>query len=186
MKLDNTQKAAMHYGIAERGKMYCLEGNYKEALRHYREAIQMTVREGSPDVFFQHYTQCVMESLELSGAHDEVINYCDKALGFLENKEDSAGIVNKTRAVTMEKKAVQHLLKGEREEATPLLKQAQELVGRRTQPLTDDLLNWTQRGYSITPQQIRQAQKRHNYFVVRKETVNPSIAVDLPKAVSPF
>ena len=30
-----------HYGVAERGKMFYLEGNHKEALRHFQEAIQM-------------------------------------------------------------------------------------------------------------------------------------------------
>jgi tetratricopeptide (TPR) repeat protein len=37
-----TNKYKLHLGIAEKGKMYAVEGNHKEALRHYKEAIKMT------------------------------------------------------------------------------------------------------------------------------------------------
>ncbi len=184
--MEPNQKIAVHFGIAERGKMYSLEGNHKEALRHYREAIQMTVRQEDSDIFFQHYTQCVMESLELSGANEEVISYCEKARAFLEEKESESLILKRNIASLLEKQAIQHLLRDERDDAVELLKEAQGIVGRRSNPLTDDLLNWAQRGYHIKETQIRQAQNRHKYFVVRKETVNPAIAVDLPKSVSPF
>ena len=174
MKPDEKQKAAVHYGIAERGKMHSLEGNHKEALRHYREALQMTKRDGSSDVFFQHYTQCVMESLERSGAHDEVISYCEKARDFLEGQEVITPHIKKSIATLMERQAVQHLYREEREDAVDLLKGVQQLVGRRSLPLSDDLLNWAQRGYQINKQQIEGVQKRHKYFVVRKENVNPT------------
>lgn len=185
MATTQATKEAFHFGVAERGKMYCLEGNQKEALRHYREAIQMSVREGSSDVFFQHYTQCVMESLELLGNHDEVISYCEKALDFLYNKNDESDLITKSIAAILEKQAIQHLFKEERDQAVELLKEAQQLVGRGTQPLTADLLNWVQRGYQISNKQIKEAQKRHNYFVVRKGNVRPEIAIDLPDGIGP-
>ncbi|HAA16838.1 MAG TPA: peptidylprolyl isomerase [Cytophagales bacterium] len=180
------KKEALHLGIAERGKLYALEGNHAEALRHYREAIRLTVQHKSPEIFFQHYTQCVMESLELSGAHQEVINYCEKARSFFEEQSDTTTYAKRSHAAVLEKQAVQHVYQGENGEALPLLKEAQALVGRGTQKLTDDLLNWVQRGYQISNQQLQQAQERHQYFIVRKDKVNPDIAIDLPKQMNPL
>jgi tetratricopeptide (TPR) repeat protein len=175
----------LHLGIAEKGKLYSLEGNYKEALRHYREAIRLVQNGKDNDLFFQHYSQCVMEALELSGAYDEVINYCEKFLSFLDEKESSE-FVTRHKAHILEKLAVQHLLKGEKEEALECLREAQSLVKKGVQPLTDDLLNWTQRNYQITKKQIQDAQKKYNYFIVRKDKVNPEYAIEIPEMMKQF
>jgi tetratricopeptide (TPR) repeat protein len=176
---------ALHFGIAERGKMYQLEGNYKEALRHYREAIRMTQGQENGEIFFQHYSQCVMEALELSGAQGEVVDYCDRFLDFLEAKEQT-DLVKKHRAIILEKQGIQQLLKGEIKEAGVLLKEAQQIVGKGSQPLTDELLNWALRGYQISKKQVQDLQKKHLYFIVRKDKVNPSLAIDLPEGVAAF
>ncbi len=179
-----------HFGVAERGKMYSLEGNYKEALRHYREAIRMSHRDADSEIFFQHYSQCVMEALELSGAHDEVIAYCDTFLDFLDEKLDennsNAPLLTKYYATILERQAIQFLLKNEKSEAIELLKLAQQKAGRGKQPITDDLLNWALRGYVISKKQINDLQRKHQYFIVRKETIQPAIAVELPQGFSPF
>lgn len=180
------KQASLHLGIAERGKMYALEGNHKEALRYYRESLNMAIKQQAPELFAQHYTQCIMESLELSGAYDEVISYCERAEDFLSVKPETEEHVRRMRAQVLEKCGVQLVLKGASKEAAEVFRRAQELSGRGKQPLTDDLLNWTQRGYVISVQQLRQAQQKHKYFTVRKETVRPEMAVELPPAVSPF
>ena len=77
----------LHYRIAEKGKMHALDKNHKEALRHYREAMRLTQKQADSEVFFQHYGQCVMESLELSGAYDEVISFCENYRSFLKEKD---------------------------------------------------------------------------------------------------
>ena len=177
---------ALHLGIAEQGKILALDGNHKEALRHYREAIRLTVQHKSPDVFFQHYTQCVMESLELSGAHGEVIDYCKKMQDFLAKQDATNPMVNQGIASALEKEAIQHLLRQEPTEALPLLQQAQKRGGRGKLPLADQLLNWVQRGYTVDPRQVKDAQKRHQYFIVRRDKVDPARAITLPKAVSPL
>ncbi len=180
------QNKFMHLGIVENGKIYSLKGEHTEALRHYREGIRMCTQENAPEVFFQHYTQCVMESLELSGAHDEVISYCDKAIALLEGSIDKADFVKKNYVVALEKKAVQYLLKEDKAEATALFKKAQETIGRGKQPLTDELLNWLQRGYTVSKQQILTTQKKHKYFTVTKENLKPEMAIELPKVVLPI
>ncbi|MEY4926529.1 MAG: hypothetical protein RI894_965 [Bacteroidota bacterium] len=170
--------------------MYSLEGNFKEALRHYREAIRMSHRDADSEIFFQHYSQCVMEALELSGAHDEVIAYCDTFLDFLAEKldENSAdtSLLTKYYAAVLERQAIQFLLQGEKEDAIDTLKLAQQKVGRGKQPITDDLLNWALRGYTISKKQVTDLQRKHQYFIVRKDTVQPAIAVELPQGFSPF
>jgi hypothetical protein len=115
-----------------------------------------------------------------------VITYCERFIDFLAEKEDQSPLVKKHHAVILEKQAIQYMLKEELPEALPLLKEAQALAGRGGQPLTDDLLNWVVRGYKMTKKQIMDLQKKHNYFIVRKDKVRPEIAMDLPEALKQF
>ena len=183
--MTQSKTAALHLGIAERGKLHALEGHHSEALRHYREALRMSQQDPSSHIFFQHYTQCVMESLELSGAHAEVISYCEKVCAHFAEHPTDHPQGRRQHAAMLERWAIQLIRQGESAESRSLLEEAQQLVGRGTHPLTDALLNWVQRGYAISPQQLQQAQERHQYFVVRRELVNPKIAVELPEAVGP-
>ncbi|MGG8497438.1 hypothetical protein ACQY1Q_13575 [Tenacibaculum sp. TC6] len=175
----------LHYRIAERGKMHALDKNYTEALRHYKEALKLTQKQQDSELFFQHYSQCVMESLELSGAHDQVISFCENYRSFLEEKQQDV-LVRKHKAFVSERQAIQHILKGEQEEAKTLLLEVQKDLGKGKQPITDELLNWLLRGYQVNANQLKRLQQKHNYFIVRKESVNPKIAMDLPEGVSPF
>lgn len=175
----------LHYRIAEKGKMYALEKNYKEALRHYREAMRLTQQENENELFYQYYSQCVMESLELSGAYDQVISFCENYRTFLEDKEEDV-LVKKHKAFIGERQAIQHVLKGEFTEAKLLLISIQKDLGRGKQPLTDELLNWLHKGYTVQHEQLRRLQNKYDYFIVRKESVHPEIAMDLPEGISPF
>jgi len=175
----------LHYRIAERGKMYALDKNYTEALRHYKEALKLTQKQQDSELFFQHYSQCVMESLELSGAHDQVISFCENYRTFLDEKEQDV-LVRKHKAFVSERQAIQHILRGEQDEAKGLLLEVQKDLGKGKQPITDELLNWLLRGYQVNASQLKRLQQKHNYFIVRKESVNPKIAMDLPEGVSPF
>lgn len=169
-----------HYRIVEQGKVHALNRNYSEALRHYREGIRMCQKEPGADLFFQHYSQCAMETLELSGAYKEVIDFCQKTRQFLEDKQLESVYVKKYRASLFEREAIQHLFLGDKNEATVCFKAVQTLVGSQDFPLTGQLLNWLQRGYTIGERQIKDAQKTHHYFSVRTDNVNPLIAMQLP------
>jgi tetratricopeptide (TPR) repeat protein len=175
----------LHYRIAERGKMHALDKNYQEALRHYKEALNQTLNKKDSELFFQHYSQCVMEALEQLGSYDQVISFCENYRTFLAEKEDSS-IIKKHNAFVSERQAIQHLLKEEIDQAKTLLTEAQQNVGKGKQPITDQLLNWLLRGYKISKNQVQLLQTKHNYFIVRKESVNPKIAMDLPEGISPF
>lgn len=178
----------LHYGVAEKGKVFALQGNHKEALRHYKEALRMCQALPNADLFFQHYSMCAMESLELSESYEEVIAFCDKCIEFLESKDELKDnpVFEKYLASIMERQAIQFLFLGEKQEAAAIFKEVQNRMGKTAMPLTNDLLGWTQRGYTISPAQIRDLQKKHKYFSVRKENVNEKIAVELPQNVNPY
>ncbi len=184
----NTPNTNLHYNVAEKGKVFALQGNHKEALRHYKEALRMCQSLPNADVFFQHYSLCAMETLEKMEAYQEVINFCDKCLDFLESKEIDKGqiVFQKYLASIIERKGIQYLYLKENKEAIDCFKEVQKCVDKKMMPLTNDLLNWTLRGFTITPKQILDAQNKYQYFTVRKDNVNPEIAIELPEMVNPY
>lgn len=182
--MENTDtKYSFHLGIAEKGKIYAVAGNHKEALRHYKEAIKMTQNQVNGEMFFQHYIQCAMESMELMGAYEEVINYCEKFLDLLDTKEQTEIIV-KYKADVLQRMAIQFLYKEDKEEAKALFQIVQKTIGIGKQKLTDELLNWLLRGYNINPKQILEMQKKHQYFIVNKDNLKPEIAIELPEIIN--
>jgi len=181
-----SNNTGFHLRIAEYGKILQLNGDYKNALRHYKEALKMAQNSGASEIFFQHYSQCVMESLELSGSHQEVISYCEKYREFLGEKDQELPLIIKHFASILEKEAIQYLFLNEPEEALELLKAAQEKIGRGKQKIADALLSWLQKGFQISRSQIIALQKKHEYFIVRAENINNAIAMELPAAVGAF
>lgn len=174
----------IHLGIAEQGKLYALKNNHPEALRHYREALKMVSDHKAHELFAQHYLQCTMESLELSGAHDEVITYCHRVLEVMGPDKPASPFMMRHMAATLERLAVQHLYKEEKEEAREYLMRIKDIAGTGVQPLADQLLNWVQRGYTIRPAQIKDAQKKHHYFIVQHGKVKSEIAIDLKNLIT--
>ncbi len=170
----------LHIRLAEQGKIYSLEGNYTEALRHYKEAMRLVQLNNDSDIFFQHYSQCTMEALEQSESYDEVISFCEKYIQFLEEKEEDE-LIKKHKAYVLQRQGVQYLLKGENDTAKDLLSLAQKIIGRGKQFLTDELLSWVQRGYTIRKEQIEKLQEKHNYFIVRKDQINEKLAMKIPE-----
>jgi tetratricopeptide (TPR) repeat protein len=177
-----TQNYALHLGIAEKGKIYAVQGDHKEALRHYKEAIKMTQGQEMGEMFFQHYMQCTLESLELMGAHAEVLNYCEKLLELLNTKEDSEFIA-KYKTETWQRMAIQYLHKDDPETAREYLMKITKEAGSGKQKIADILLNWINRRYKITKKQIFDLQKENRYYIVDKNNLKPEIAIELPQAI---
>jgi tetratricopeptide (TPR) repeat protein len=170
-------------GIAEQGKIYALKGQHREALRHYREALRLAVSCRNNELFFHHCTQCIMESLELSGAHESVADYCIRAEEHLARAEIGDPLVNRHRGANLERLALARLQAGDSEEARELLAMAVETAGKGALPLSESLLGWLRRGFSIGEGRLRSAQRQHRYFVVREDLVDPSLAIGLPEGV---
>ena len=178
---------ALHLGIAERGKLHALAGDHREALLHYRAAIRLAVEQGAPEVFFRHYTECVLESLELTGSFAEVIDYCDRAIAHYGDNPPAEGghgsVARHDFAHVFVRRGVCRMKQGpeHRQSAQSDFEAARKVVGPEAQlPLLDDLLKWLRSGWHIDSNRIVAQQKRHNYFSVRKDQVDPDRAIDLP------
>lgn len=170
----------LHLGIAEQGKLLALKGQHEPALSHYREALRMAVSSSAPEVFFRHYTQCVMESLERSGTLDAVLRYCDEAEAHYQRLASPLPLVARDRAENHQRRASILLRMGRKEEAIEALEQALAIAGTHPLPLAREVLGWIRRGLDVGARQLDEAQRRHRYYIVRKELVDPARAIALP------
>ena len=176
-------REALCLGIAEQGKLHALKGRHVEALRHYREALRLASSCADSELFFHHCTQCIMESLELSGSHAAVADYCVRAEDHFAAIETDDVLVRRQRGANFERLAISRLQTGDAGEARELFAIAIDLAGKGALPLSEALLDWLRRGLSVSEARLRSAQQHHRYFVVRKGLVDPAIAVALPDGV---
>ncbi|MCK8515363.1 peptidylprolyl isomerase [Methylonatrum kenyense] len=178
---DVTQRhAALHLGVAEQGKLYALDGAHDEALRHYQQALRMAVDSGAPEVFFRHYTQCVMESLEATGSYDGVQRYCEDADRHYQALDRQGALFALDHGSILERLGVVQLKAGEVDAARASLRRALALAGPRGLPLAAQVLGWLDRGMTVSDRHLTDAQRRHGYFVVTRERVDPDRAIPLP------
>ena len=181
---DSARRAAfhaMHMGIAETGKMRAVAGDHIDAMRHYREALRLAQGSGAPEVFFRHYTQCVLESLEQTGAHAEVIDFCENALAHFERIETPLALHHRDHAATLERYALNLLKSGRPKDARAALDKAMPLVKRGDLPIAHTILDWLRRGMTPDARRITDLQRKHGYWTVRADTLDPARAVPLPE-----
>jgi tetratricopeptide (TPR) repeat protein len=177
---------AMHMGLAEQGKLHALAGEHSQAMIYYREAIRMATAQGAPEVFFRHYLECLIESLEHTGAWREVVVYCDRALehlaGLTPADEEQAAFIRYDRANLEQRRGAVLYKLGMNDDARGALKTAIDLgrTGRFQLPLAETLYGWIVRGYRTDARRITAEQERFQYFSVRPETVDPAKAIRLP------
>ena len=178
----------LHLNIAEAGKVHALANRHAEALRHYREAIRLAVGAGAPEIFFRHYSQCVLESLERSGGDADIIAFCEAAEAHYarlnETGEDAdTPLHRKDRGSILERLGLAELRSGDVATARATLNTAIGLAGKGVLPLAEQVHGWLQRGLAVSPALLAQAQQRHHYFIVRADAVDSSRACQLPAAV---
>ena len=172
---------AIHLGIAENGKLLALKGDHKEALRHYRQAIRLAVSGKAPEVFFRHYTQCVLESLEELKSYDEILTFCRDADAHYSGLEVTDDLRRRDHGSILERAGVVKLKSGEVDEGRAMLERAIDVAGEGALPLAEEVIGWLTRGYALDATRLRAAQSRHGQPVVQKDKVNRSIARPLPK-----
>lgn len=181
--LDVTQhNAQVHLGIAEQGKVYALAGKHALALLYYRYAIHMTVQAQDPEIFFRHYLECVMESLEQMGSYAEVLAYCTKAIEFYAQNPPPNPLAQRDFAHIYERQGAVLLKMGEKEQAGQAFEAALRVLqsSGQTLPLVQTLLRWVKSGLHIDPQRVLAEQRRTHYFSVRSDTVEANRAIKLP------
>lgn len=178
---EHSASAGLHMGIAERGKIYAVEGDHSSALQYYRVAMRIAVMAKDPEIFFRHYLECVMESLEHMGAYEEVLAYCDKAIALYAETPPPNVMAKMDLASIHLRRGVVLLKQGERAEAQLSLRASQEVaksVGGEL-PLARVLLRWAQTGYVIDSARVVAEQRRSGYFVVRKDQLERGRAIEL-------
>lgn len=174
----------MHMGIAEAGKAAALDGDHAEALRHYRTAIRMCVSARAPDVFFRHYTQCAMESLERTGHFAEVIAYCEAADTHYRDVGARNPLQRRDHGSILERLGIVRLKAGDAAGAEVALDDAVAIAGASALPLAQTVLDWLHRGLHVVPRRLEELQRKHGYFVVREEAVDRDRIRPLP-GISP-
>lgn len=173
--------AFTHLGIAEQGKVLALRGEHTQALLHYREAMRLAVRQQAPEVFFRHYLECSIESLEQMGSWPEVLEYCERALAHYRAHPPTTDVARKDLASIHQRQGVVLLKSGQRDAArAALLAALDALPPGDSLPLASQLLRWLKTGYHLDVARITAEQKRWSYFAVRPEQVDPRIATPLP------
>jgi tetratricopeptide (TPR) repeat protein len=180
--MNATAARQQHVAIAEHGKILALAGDHRGALRHYREAMAKTVQAGDPEVFFRHYLECTVESLELMGAFDEVLAYCERAVEHyrdLAPAAEQAVLAQRDLAHVHQRRGAVLLKLGRRAESREALAEALRLQPG-TMPLAASLLRWIDRNLHGDVGRILSEQRHHGYFSVRADTVDRVRAVALP------
>ncbi|MGS4946487.1 hypothetical protein ACVDG3_13470 [Meridianimarinicoccus sp. RP-17] len=170
----------LHVGIAEAGKLRALAGDHADALRHYREALRLAQAARAPEVFFRHYTQCVLESLEQTGAHDEVIAFCEQALDHYAAQGATLTVHRRDRAALLERLALNRIKAGRDEDALAPLDAAVDLVAAGDLPVARTVRDWLRRGMRPDPRRITELQAKHGYYAVTADRVEPNRAIALP------
>jgi tetratricopeptide (TPR) repeat protein len=139
----------------------------------------VAVRAREPEVFFRHTLECTLESLELLGAFDEVLAYCDRALEHYRKRPPAHAVATRDLAHVHQRRGVVLLKRGEREAARADLAASVRLQPG-SMPLAATLLRWVSAGLHFDAARIVAEQHRHQAFCVRHDTVAPDRAIPLP------
>ena len=176
-----------HVRIAEDGKRRALAGEHREALERYREALRLAVAAAEPEVFFRHYLECALESLERLGAYAEVLAYCDRAIEHYRATPPRHELALADLAHVHQRRGIILLKQRDPAGAAAALSEAARLAGsaRCALPLTAGVLEWLNRGWQVDPERLLAEQERQRYFSVRPGALRPPPADPIsPAAVA--
>ncbi|GLS24357.1 hypothetical protein [Marinibactrum halimedae] len=196
-EIEPQQSPRYHLGIAEQGKLYAIAGDHKTALKYYRYAIKLTSALGHPEVFFRHYLECVLESLEHMQAYDELLEYCDKAVALFEetgkneviengaNDSEEVDLMRLDVASIYLRKGIVFYKKKDIDQACDCFQLCKNHLkhSKHTLPLLSVMERWIKGGWHVDEHRIKQEQVRHKYFTVVKENIKSALAITLPNDV---
>jgi tetratricopeptide (TPR) repeat protein len=141
----------------------------------------LAVRAAEPEVFFRHYLECSIESLELMGSYDEVVDYCDRVIEHYRQHDfslEQQSVAERDLAHIYQRRGAVLFKQGKRAEAKQALQQALQLQAEL--PLATTLLHWLNRNFHGDAARTLAEQRRHAYFSVRQDTVDATRATPLP------
>jgi tetratricopeptide (TPR) repeat protein len=169
-----------HLQVAESGRQAALRGDHLSALRHYREAMVMAVTAGDPEVFFRHYLEATLESLELMKAFDDVLAYCERALQHYSDHPPQHELAQLDLAAIHQRRGVVLLKTGQTDQARAALVCAVEVADRigASLDLGRLLLRWLSRGLVVSPERVLKEQQRLGYFSMRAQPPDSRAPLD--------
>ncbi len=178
---EKNRQFAFHVGIAEAGKVFALANDHKRALEHYREAMRLAVSTGAPEVFFRHYLEAALESLELLGDLVSVADYCERAIAHYRDNPPTHAVAHLDLATIHQRRAVIHLKAGDAEQARTHANRALALAREASAqlPLASSIERWTRSALHVAPARLVEEQRRLQYFSVRNDTVDRARAITL-------
>jgi len=162
-----------HVALAEGGKVLALKGDHVGALQKYREAMHLAVATKAPEVFFRHYLEAALESLELMKDFDSVLQYCDKAIQHYATRPPEHELATLDLASVHQRRAVILLKLGRTAEAHAGFVEALRLATQinANLELSKVLRAWLDRGLTVTPERVLAEQRRLRYFSVRADSL---------------
>jgi hypothetical protein len=140
--------------------------------------MHVAVRSEAPEVFFRHYLESTLESLELMGALDDVLSYCDRAIEHYVAHPPSHDVARLDLATIHQRRGIVLLKMGDTAGARSALLQAQamaEEAGTRLE-LARLIGGWLGRGLVIRSERLLAEQRRLNYFSVRVDRLSAATA----------
>ena len=156
--------------------MHAVAGRHLDALEHYREALKLARSSRAPDVVFQYYTQCMLESLERLGHYDEVEDYCRRALAQLGARDARHPVVRRMTASHLERLGAVQAKRGDTDAALETLDLAIETAGSKGLTVATRLSEWLRRRMTLDAARITQLQEKSGQFTVDRSTLRPDAA----------
>ena len=123
-------------------------------------------------MFFRHYTQCVLESLELTGAYDEIIRFCIDADIHYASLGLTGSLHRRDHGSVLERLGLVQLKNDNLDAGRASLEKARDIAGDVVLPITEEVLGWLKRGFRVDTNRILGSQRKHKYFVVRSGQVD--------------
>lgn len=145
----------VHLKIAEAGKKYLLKRQYPAALERFRAALQMALQTKAPPVFAQHYTDCILDALEASGAQAQALELVERALD--EQAPDVGKLGQLLRAHLQQRRVLLLFSIGREADADAALAEACALGG----PILKALAEARRRRLTLSPQWIDDLKRKH-------------------------
>ncbi len=165
-----------HLGIAEQGKIYALQGDHYSALAYYREAMRLTMESGASEIFFRHYLESSLESLEVMESFQEVREYCDRAILHYEESPPQTNFARLDLASIYQRLAVVLLKLELPDDAGKAFEKALSIAELT---LSRTLLSWLNSGFHITRERVFEEQIRQGYFGVKENSIDRDRALKM-------
>jgi tetratricopeptide (TPR) repeat protein len=171
--MDTTAGGAQHWTVAEKGKRLALANKYNDALACYQDALQQAVVHQASPIILRHYTECILESLELMGRYQDVIAYCDEAIKHYSDNPPASDLAKRDFAAIYERKAFVSAKLADWIMAENAAQQARKIAGDidAAMPLLDKMIRWLDNRLYLTIDRIEKEQRQAGYFSVRQDTL---------------